>query len=171
MKFYLDLIGEAVLFLIALACFSAIMFGLAKGGGALLSLFERLLPYHGVFRTQVRRWGAYLSVLLLGCSGWFWLDSAGLMPHRREAYVTAQSNWFVGESKYCNTFPLKNAEDSKDVGYAFSRVSCDDGAEHDVRITFWGREHQTEYDSVQWKCTREEGGFTCAERSGLRVGK
>lgn len=94
------------------------------------------------------------------------IDSIGWMEHREDSVITAQANWFVGESKECTSSPLddKTAESvKKPLGYAVSRISCDDGPEHNVTITFFGRTEQPEYVWVSWRCTRNEDSFTCKQ--------
>ena len=34
------------------------------------------------------------------------LDSVGLVPHREDSIITAQANWFLGESKDCLSYPV-----------------------------------------------------------------
>jgi hypothetical protein len=95
-----------------------------------------------------------------------WLDSAGWMSHTEESVITAESNWFVGESKDCTSYPLdeKTAREiNKPTGYAVSKISCDGGPEHSVQITFYGRTEQPEYTWITWRCIRKEGSFTCKQ--------
>jgi len=103
------------------------------------------------------------------------LDSHGWIPHNEETAITAQSSWFVGESKECVSYPPFNQAEAqpmgKPVGYAVGRIKCDDGPEHRVKIRFFGRIEQPEYEVVKWKCTREEDSFTCYELSGIRTEK
>jgi hypothetical protein len=97
------------------------------------------------------------------------IDSVGWMQHSEEAIITAQGNWFVGESKDCISYPLgaKTAQEmGKPKGYALSKISCDDGPEHSVQVTFFGRTEQPEYTWVTWRCTRREGSFTCKQAGG-----
>jgi hypothetical protein len=94
------------------------------------------------------------------------IDSAGWMQHSEESTITAQGNWFVGESKDCISYPLgpKTAQEmGKPKGYAPSKISCDDGPEHSVQITFFGRTEQPESTWVTWRCTRHESSFTCKQ--------
>lgn len=118
--------------------------------------------------TYDTMWAVFLLIggLIGGCvAGYEKLDSTGLLLHKRESVITAQANWFVGESKDCTSSP-----DGFGVakGNAVQSLSCDDGPEHRVRITFFGRVNQPEYVLVQWKCTRSAEGFTCSELSGIR---
>jgi hypothetical protein len=93
------------------------------------------------------------------------LDAAGNVPHNEESLITAQENWLVGESKDCSSVPLDAPAEGKERGYALSYVSCDDGPVRQMKIRFWGREEQPESALVRWRCTREDGGFTCTEVS------
>jgi hypothetical protein len=99
-------------------------------------------------------------------------DSSGIIPHNEETTISAQPTWLVGESKDCVSYPLltyaQAAPLGRPVGYAVDRINCDNGPQHRIRIKFFGRLEQPEYSAVQWKCTREEGGFTCYEISALR---
>ena len=113
--------------------------------------------------------GVLILIIVLvgvGVGGYTGLDSAGWIPHSEDTVITAQANWFVGESKNCMSAPL-NAQAArtlnKAAGYAISQVSCDDGPEHNVKITFYGRVEQPEYEWVQWRCTRNEDSFTCRQ--------
>jgi len=104
-----------------------------------------------------------IAVLYLG------LDSVGWIPHHEDTTITAEASWFVGESKECVSIPLDAktaAAEGKDAGYAVTMLHCDSGPPRDVRVTFFGRVAQPEYDAVNWKCTREQDGFTCYELSG-----
>ena len=90
-----------------------------------------------------------------------------MIPHRTESLITAQGNWFVGESKSCSSVPFTAPSEGKETGYALSSIACDDGPVRQVKIRFWGRQEQPEYAIVYWKCTREDDGFTCLELSGV----
>jgi hypothetical protein len=105
-------------------------------------------------------------VVFGGAIGYNWLDSLGLIPHQEEGSITAQANWFVGESKTCTSLPLSAPTEGKGIGYALSYLRCDEGPVHQVRIRFLGREEQPEYLTVYWKCTRKDSGFECDELSG-----
>jgi hypothetical protein len=101
------------------------------------------------------------------------LDSAGWILHREDTTITAEMNWFVGESKECTSYPLDAATAramGKDAGYAVAGVRCDNGPEHHVKVRFFGRVKQPEYYLVTWKCTREQDAFTCYELSGYKPG-
>jgi hypothetical protein len=104
----------------------------------------------------------------------FWIytgiDSEGWIPHSEDSVITAQANWFVGESKNCLSYPLdaKTAQIlGKPTGYAISRIACDDGPEHAVKITFYGRTEQPERQWINWRCTRNSDSFTCKQLGGL----
>ena len=109
-------------------------------------------------------------------AGYGWLDSIGWISHREETVISARSDWLVGESKECWSAPL-NSDGAvllkKEVGYAMSSVSCDDGQEHKMKVTFYGRKLQN-YNVVNWRCTRNEvsflndNSFTCYQTGGQR---
>jgi hypothetical protein len=114
-------------------------------------------------------WG-FLILLCFG--GYEWLDSIGWIPHQEDTVISARSDWLVGESKECWSAPLDSdiaALSGKEVGYAMSSVSCDDGPEHKMKVTFYGLQVQTEYKVVSWRCTRNEDSFTC-KQTGLAQG-
>ncbi len=97
-------------------------------------------------------------------------DSSGWISHEEDSVITAQTNWFVGESKNCTSYPLSPEAAramGKNAGDAVQRVDCDNGPEHHFKIKFYGRVEQPEYVAVQWSCTRTAGGFTCSELSGV----
>ena len=97
------------------------------------------------------------------------MDTSGMIPHTQDSSITAQGNWFVGESKECYSYPLiASLATGQPYGYALNRVNCDDGPLHNVNIKFFGRVAQPEYAVVYWRCTREEDEFACYERYGLR---
>ncbi len=109
-----------------------------------------------------------LLAIVVGICYWVYtgIDSVGWMQHSEESTITAQANWFVGESKDCTSYPLnaKSAQEmSKPKGYALSKISCDDGPEHSVQITFFGRTEQPEFAWVTWRCTRHDSSFTCKQ--------
>ena len=106
--------------------------------------------------------------IVVGICYWTYtgIDSVGWMSHREDSVITAESNWFVGESKDCTSYPLdaKTAQAmGKAAGYALSKINCDGGPEHSVQITVFGRTEQPEYGWVTWRCTRNESSFTCRE--------
>jgi hypothetical protein len=108
-----------------------------------------------------------LGVIAAICyGGYTGIDSVGWIPHREDSVVTAEANWFVGESKDCMSYPLddKTAQATgKTKGYAIAQVNCDGGPEHSVRVTFFGRTEQPEYGWISWRCTRNEDSFTCKQ--------
>jgi hypothetical protein len=99
------------------------------------------------------------------------LDSSGWIPHREDTVISARIDWLVGESKECWSTTLNSdgaTQLAKEVGYAMSSVSCDNGPEHNMKVTFYGRKVQTEYKVVEWRCVRNEGSFTCYQTGGQR---
>lgn len=105
-------------------------------------------------------------VFVGGYGAYTGIDSSGWMPHSEDSVITAQANWFVGESKDCTSYPLdaKTAQAmKKPKGYAIAQINCDDGPQHSVKITFFGRTEQPEYDWITWRCTRNESSFTCKQ--------
>ena len=94
------------------------------------------------------------------------LDSAGLIPHRVQSSITAQSDWMVGEIKTCQTFPLdpmSAKQYGKNEGYAFQNVQCDSGPTHNMRIEFWGASNQSVNTVAEWNCTRTAESFVCRQ--------
>jgi hypothetical protein len=94
------------------------------------------------------------------------LDSFAWVPHRVDTVVTAQANWFVGESKNCSSYPLdsQTARSLKEPkGYGVARIGCDDGPEHSVKVTFYGKLEQPEHRWLSWRCTRNQDSFTCKQ--------
>jgi hypothetical protein len=111
-----------------------------------------------------------LVLVVIVCSVGYWaysgIDSIGWMQHEEDSVITAQANWFVGESKDCTSYPLdaKTAQSmNKPKGYAIAQINCDGGPEHSVKIAFFGRTEQPEYDWITWRCTRNESSFTCKQ--------
>lgn len=124
--------------------------------------------------------GCIFILMIVGTAifaGYEGLDSIGWISHREETVITARSDWLVGESKECWSTPL-NSEGAAllkmDLGYTMSSVSCDDGQEHKMSVTFYGRKAQTQYKVVTWRCTRSEvsflndNSFTCYQTGGQR---
>lgn len=118
--------------------------------------------------------GFIVSLIVGGYDG---LDSVGWISHQEETVISARSDWLVGESKECWSATLNSdgaALTGKEVGYAMSAVSCDDGPEHNMTVTFYGRKVQPEYKTVSWRCTRNEvsflddNSFTCYQTGGQR---
>jgi hypothetical protein len=101
--------------------------------------------------------------------GYKWADTEGYLAHRADTVITARSDWLVGESKDCLSPVLDDRSAilmKKEVGYALSSVGCDDGQEHQMSVTFYGREVQAEYKIAHWRCTREQTSFTCYQTGG-----
>jgi hypothetical protein len=101
--------------------------------------------------------------------GWLWLDRAGYRSHSVDTVITAQENWMPGESKSCTSIPLRREEArqaGKPNGYIFSRIACDDGPDHNVKVEFYGREAQPrlQYSSF-WTCVRKEVSIPMMRRS------
>lgn len=125
-------------------------------------------------------WGCIILFCFIGYAiygGYGWLDSIGWISHREDAVISARSDWLVGESKECWSGTLDSESAAllkKEEGYAMSSVSCDDGPEHKMDVTFYGRKVQTEYKVVSWRCTREQpsflsdNSFTCYQTGGQR---
>lgn len=120
-------------------------------------------------KNQLEGFGCLIVLGIIGgglYGAYAGLDSVGWLPHREDSIVTAQANWFVGESKECQSFPLDAQAArtmNKAAGYAISQISCDGGPEHSVKVTFYGRIEQPEYSWIQWRCTRNEDSFTCKQ--------
>ena len=124
--------------------------------------------------------GCIFILVIIGAAifaGYEGLDSVGWISHREETVISARSDWLVGESKECWSATLNSdgaALLGKEIGYAMSSISCDDGPEHKMKVNFFGRKVQTEYKSVVWRCTRNEvsflndNSFTCYQTGGQR---
>lgn len=100
-----------------------------------------------------------------------WMDESGWISHRENTVISARSDWLVGESKECWSATLDSdgaALTGKQVGYAMSAVSCDDGPEHKMEVTFYGRIEQPDHKLVKWRCTKGYLGFTCWQ-TGSRI--
>jgi len=92
------------------------------------------------------------------------IQSDGWNTKKTASY--GEANWFVGESKDCTSYALdeKTAHSmEKPVGYSISKISCDGGSEHSVKITFFGRIEQSDHSWIRWRCTRNQDSFTCKE--------
>jgi hypothetical protein len=94
-------------------------------------------------------------------------DEAGWISHSRDTTITAQSDWLVGESKVCVSFPL-DEEFAKLVdaekGSVVQNINCDRGPDHKISITFWGRIVRTDRraaSGVSWRCVKKSDSFTC----------
>jgi len=124
--------------------------------------------------------GCIFFLMIIGAAvfaGYEGLDSIGWISHREETTITARGDWLVDESKECWSSPVNNEEArllKKGVGYAMYSISCDDGPEHEMKVTFYGRKVQSEYKVVNWRCTRSEvsffndNSFTCYQTGGQR---
>lgn len=125
-------------------------------------------------------WGCLILLCFVGYAiygGYKWLDTMGWISHREDTVITAGNSWLVGESKECWSAPLNAegaAQSGKPIGYAMSSVTCDDGPDHSMKVTFYGRKVQAEYKAVSWRCTRNEvsffndNSFTCYQTGGQR---
>jgi hypothetical protein len=129
-------------------------------------------------------WGCLLLLGIIGYAiyggygGYGWLDSIGWISHREETVISARSDWLVGESKECWSATINSDGATllkREIGYAMSSVSCDDGQEHKMTVTFYGRKVQSEYKVITWRCTRNEvsflndDSFTCYQTGGAQV--
>ena len=118
---------------------------------------------------MVRKWPRIIGLIavfgVLAGAGEIvgWLDSTGHIPHESETTVTANADWFIGESKACNSVPAGPS------GYALADLECDVNApKHQVNVTFWGRRNQPEYGLVLWRCIRKENAFSCSQDGWFR---
>jgi hypothetical protein len=112
--------------------------------------------------------GILVAIVYGGYSG---IDSVGWIPHREDSVITAQANWFVGETKECYSYPLdaQAAKSmSKSVGNAIYKINCDGGPEHRVTITFYGMAEQPENAWASWNCTRKEDSFVCKQTGATK---
>jgi hypothetical protein len=103
------------------------------------------------------RWLARLGVLWLVAfvfvpEFYKWVDATGRISHEEESSIAAQTDWFVGESKYCQSSPILDVPRN---GYAVASLKCDEGPEHLTKIHFGGREQQPEYVTVYRKCAKK----------------
>jgi hypothetical protein len=106
--------------------------------------------------------------------GYSGIDSAGWIPHREDSTITAQANWFVGESKECYSYPLDVQEAkamNRSVGDAIYKINCDGGPEHKVTITFYGKIEQPKNAWASWNCARREDSFVCKQIGAEAVQK
>jgi hypothetical protein len=108
--------------------------------------------------------GCWIVILIIGIAiyvGYGFLDSTGWISHQEDTIITARSDWLVGESKVCRSITLNHAEAfrlSKETGYTMSYISCDDGPEHKMRVTFYGLKLQGNR-IINWRCTRGDTSF------------
>jgi hypothetical protein len=121
---------------------------------------------------KIAQFCALAFFLILLAYGLFsWMDESGWISHREETVISVRSDWLVGESKECWSATLDSdgaALSRKEIGYAMSSISCDDGPEHKMEVTFYGRKVQPEYKLVSWRCTRNVISFTCYQTGGER---
>jgi len=86
------------------------------------------------------------------------LDEEGWVSHTEDSIITAQPGWLAGETKECFSIPILDPKAvglvDKDVGYALSHISCDEGPEHHIKIQFFGRENQPEHRGIVWSCKK-----------------
>ncbi len=98
------------------------------------------------------------------------MDENSQVPHSVETSISAQENWLVGESKEC-TSPVLDTKTAhyinQEPGYVASFVSCDNGPQHAIKVTFYGQLNQPEHKLITWRCTRESEGFTCKQKGGV----
>lgn len=108
---------------------------------------------------------AFLKLVVVGTvvyGIYAFADYEGYIQHTAETTISARSDWLVGESKECYTGTLNSvgaAHLGKEVGYAMSSVSCDDGPDHKMKVTFYGRKVQADHAFANWRCTRNEVSF------------
>jgi hypothetical protein len=69
----------------------------------------------------------HFFVVILGWGGYAKLDEFGMISHEEKSWITAQANWIVGETKTYTSVPLTVPEDGKTIGFAMSKLTCDDG--------------------------------------------
>ena len=111
---------------------------------------------------------------LLPCLGLalHWAGSHGRISHTVDTTITARPDWFIAQSKECVSYPMDAQAATaahQDAGYAVDAVYCDSGPARQIKVTFYGRLSQPEYDVVNWRCERNSDGFTCYELSGERL--
>ena len=132
--------------------------------------------------SSVERLGYFLVTLAviggLGYWGWISADRWGYLIHTETTDITVSADWRVGERKVCVS-PIvhqqKASTDYKSEGYAMSIVACDDSPTQTLKVAFYGRAKQPDYDGVQWSCIRNEvswrqaAAFTCKQTAGLNL--
>lgn len=123
-----------------------------------------------------RGWVSLVVAVAIGVAIWYGVEESVVpsgsawIPHDEDSVITAQTNWFVGETKDCHSYPLSAqaaASMNKSVGDAVYRINCDEGPEHKVKITFYGRTEQPESTLATWKCTRKEDSFVCRQTGAV----
>jgi len=118
------------------------------------------------------------AILGLGYWGWTSADRSGYLIHSEVTDITVSADWRVGERKVCVS-PIihgqKASMEHKSEGYAMSIVACDDSPTETLKVAFYGRTKQPDYDGVQWNCIRnklswrEAAAFTCKQTAGLHL--
>ena len=118
-----------------------------------------------------------IGIVAAGYAIYTFADSEGYIQHTVETTISARSDWLPGESKECLSYTRKRewaTFQDKEVGYAMPWVKCDDGPDHHMKVTFYGRKVQPEYQTIGWRCSRNEvsflndNSFTCYQRGGER---
>jgi hypothetical protein len=123
-------------------------------------LFEQLKP--------IILWssGIFL-VIILAAAAYSAADESGYISHSVETSISAQENWLIGEAKEC-TSPVLNAKTAhyigQEDGYVAVFVTCDNGPQHAIKVTFYGQLNQPDHKLITWRCTRESEGFTCKQK-------
>ena len=118
------------------------------------------------------------AIICLGYWGWTSADRWGYLRHSETTDITVSADWSVGESKVCVS-PIVHGQKSsikhKPDGYAMGIVACDDSPTETLKVAFYGRTKQPDYDGVQWNCIRnklawwEGAAFTCRQTAGLHL--
>jgi hypothetical protein len=170
-----------------LLCVGGVVYFFSKDIGIVLIWLPALLMIAIVPAEIAYRFPKFMDAVLMSFSalvgGLFiiclliifyqWADS-NWIPHHADTMISAEESWFVGESKECVSSPLDTktaAAVGKDAGYAVDSLTCDSGPYRNVKVTIYGRVNQPENDSVNWKCTREQDGFTCRFVTGYPKAK
>ncbi len=79
----------------------------------------------------------------------------GRISHREDTLITVNADWLVGESKECWSIALdySSAEMlNKETEYAMYSVNCGDGAQHSIKVKFYGRQIQVQNRLIRWRC-------------------
>ena len=111
--------------------------------------------------------GYALVFIFLAYGLYSWMDESGWISHREETVISARSDWLAGESKECLSYTRKRewaTFQDKDVGYAMPWVKCDDGPDHQMKVTFYGRKLQPEYETISWRSEERRVGKECRSR-------
>lgn len=119
----------------------------------------------------------WCGVAVIGYVIFTFADNRGYIQHTVETTISARSDWLPGESKECLSYTRKRewaTFQDKEVGYAMPWVKCDDGPDHHMKVSFYGRKVQPEFQTIGWRCTRNEvsflndNSFTCYQMGGER---